>query len=808
MYKREKQLIILYLSFILLLQILFLNFKLASIHSSSGVIIVGEDYDTIQEAINAANPGDTIIVKEGVYFEFNILINKSITLIGENPTNTIIDGQETERPIIVIISPNVRISNFTIMNTTKMRETYGIMIHNAVNVTLANNIIKENYWGICIENSSECKIINNTIINNVWGITFRNKGSSNNIIYNNIINNQIGVSFLDFTCENNIFYHNNLINNTHQTSLFLGKNTQWDNGAEGNYWSDYTGEDTDGNGIGDTPYPVPTSPIDNYPLMEPWKPVRTYTINEYKVTIYSNFTVASFNYSEEYRQVSFYVTGPKNKPGFCNITIPKALLNISENEEWLILIEDKNVTDTVKIKSQTTKTSLYIPINVNGLNLTTQKIRIRIVEKEETNIPPLAKFTFKPTQPKIFESITFLDNSTDPDGTLTSRIWNFGDGNITETNATIIIHTYTKVGTYIVTLTVKDDKNAIDTATAHITVRKLTSTLTINVYPSTIIIGNYTTISGTLTPQKEANITIYYRIQNEENWRILDVTKTNNQGNYMYQWAPDKCGVYEIMASWEGDQETKPANSSIVILEVTKILSELTIELAPLPATVKTNITISGKLKPKITNATIIISYLLYPPNTPELWTYLTIAKTDENGTYKCYWTPVKAGCYIIMASWRGNDITFGANATTGPIFIDRLSSNITIDVEPKNTTIGLEIEINGKITPARAYVNITIKISVNNITLHTKIVKTDQKGNFHYSWFPNEEGVYEIMASWEGDQETKPANSEKVTVYVKKMEKQNNQNLTSYYYCIPILMAILLLSYSYLRKRRKKGRK
>jgi len=45
----------------------------------------------------------------------------------------------------------------------------------------------------------------------------------------------------------------------------------WDNGEEGNYWSDYTGEDLDGNGIGDTPYLIPDKgkATDNYPLMKP-----------------------------------------------------------------------------------------------------------------------------------------------------------------------------------------------------------------------------------------------------------------------------------------------------------------------------------------------------------------------------------------------------------------------------------------------------------------------------------------------------------------------------------------------------------
>ncbi|MEM1590161.1 MAG: NosD domain-containing protein [Candidatus Bathyarchaeia archaeon] len=86
------------------------------------------------------------------------------------------------------------------------------------------------------------------------------------------------------------FYHNNFINNTIQvhSSTPVGKPNVWDNGREGNYWSDYNGTDANGDGIGDTPYiierqtvwiePTTQTPIifgedteDRYPLMKPVK---------------------------------------------------------------------------------------------------------------------------------------------------------------------------------------------------------------------------------------------------------------------------------------------------------------------------------------------------------------------------------------------------------------------------------------------------------------------------------------------------------------------------------------------------------
>jgi len=97
--------------------------------------------------------------------------------------------------------------------------------------------------------------------------------------------------------------------------------------------------------------------------------------------------------------------------------------------------------------------------NNDGLNNTnSQNITV-------LNRPPVASFTESATTVLTGTTITFnASTSYDPDGTIVSYFWDFGDG----TNATgvTVDHSYSDDGTYTVTLTVTDDDGATDTATS------------------------------------------------------------------------------------------------------------------------------------------------------------------------------------------------------------------------------------------------------------------------------------------------------------------------------------------------------
>jgi hypothetical protein len=288
------------------------------VKAGTRTIIVPDDYSTIAAAVRNANDGDTIFVKKGIYEEGTLVIDKSITLVGESAANTIISLNPPWVPTggfdlsgriyaydhaIKITANNVTLSGFSIISRVPSggvpRVTgSGIQItDNYITTGLFLEHAGQNVTGNIVRGGIECvgsdKVIANNILDSVWimaedvlvtGNTISGDngiaiGGWENTVVNNIIENcKVALYFWAYARDNEI-YHNNFINNTKlwQTGNLYNETVgTWDRGyAEGgNYWSDYLlkypyAREIDESGMGDTPYAIDQYNQDNFPLMSP-----------------------------------------------------------------------------------------------------------------------------------------------------------------------------------------------------------------------------------------------------------------------------------------------------------------------------------------------------------------------------------------------------------------------------------------------------------------------------------------------------------------------------------------------------------
>ncbi len=118
--------------------------------------------NNIQKAIQLAKENDTIVVQKGVYPEHDILINKSITLLGKD--RPIINGQ-FKGNILLVQAPNVTIKGFKLSNVaySATSENASIRIEKCKNFHIEDNILEQIYFGIIIYKGKNGIIKNNKI---------------------------------------------------------------------------------------------------------------------------------------------------------------------------------------------------------------------------------------------------------------------------------------------------------------------------------------------------------------------------------------------------------------------------------------------------------------------------------------------------------------------------------------------------------------------------------------------------------------------------------------------------------------------
>lgn len=417
----------------------------------------GADYIYIQNAIEKATSGDTILVSNGSYNE-NLVINKSIQLVGEYKANTTINGNNNNA--ITISSATVEITGFTIKNSNR---------------------------GINLVNSSESTIQNNTFIDNQYGI------------------------HTDENSVNNSIYGNNFVNNTY--NAYDISTNFWYQSLTGNFWDDYTGIDENENSIGDTAYNISGGKNkDLYPLTQPvtQDPIADFSFNPLSPTTQDMITFTDLSTDDEgiiswswdfgdnttsslenpehlysdngIYQINLTVTDIVGATDTYSMSLsvrniaPKASFTFAPQQPTdiqSVFFDDTSTDDDGIIvnwswdfgdgnKTYGNDISYVFPDNGTYI------ITLRVTDDDSatatasetiqvTNVPPTASFTYYSDEETFIvgDTIRFSDHSNDQDGTILSWMWDFDDG----TTSTIKnpTHIYEQSGSYSVKLSITDN---------------------------------------------------------------------------------------------------------------------------------------------------------------------------------------------------------------------------------------------------------------------------------------------------------------------------------------------------------------
>jgi hypothetical protein len=349
----------------------------------------GLNYASIQEAIDAPQTvnGHTILVDSGTY-NTSLVVNKSLRIIGSGINTTVINA--VGEFAVHVVANDVLIEGFSMkggsggltigvyfdhsvnsvlrndsVSGVSFGQGYAVYAAYSDNVTIDQNIVgpdsssgilitnslknfrvSDNYvhdnggYGINANATINGLIIGNSVIGNSYdgiGIGF---GSRDITVTGNTIEgpSEFGLDVIDPDCVGNVIYDNNFIGNSKQASVVSANS--WDNGVEGNYWSDYAGVDQNHDGIGDLPYVLSENNTDNFPLMGAFSVFETSL--GFDVDVISNSSIASFSYFLWNGTIEMRVNSKilGQAYGFCRVSLPHGLM--SEPYNYSVTVDGDN----------------------------------------------------------------------------------------------------------------------------------------------------------------------------------------------------------------------------------------------------------------------------------------------------------------------------------------------------------------------------------------------------------------------------------------------------------------------------------
>lgn len=442
----------------------------------------GGDFTTISEAIANAVDGDRIIVRSGVYNE-NLLVDKNVSIEGENRETTIIEASSNGHTVKLYKLAHCTISNLTIQNAIgtgndniyldecsnvtirdcTIRDSAssdGISLYRCSHITITNCSILSNKQGngIFFIFSSHCTVKNNNISKNQVGI-FLQYQSSDNTISGNVIreNGYIGVRISAsgasaYSPSGNVITENVFIANGQNAEDTTDGLNLWYNPEteKGNYWDDYQGKDANNDGVGDTPYQIPGG-------------------NNQDIYVLGFFQGGGASQNKKpianaggdyYGEVNEPVCLDASKSYDPDGTIVSYTWDFGDGTSG----SGKKVSHTYAAPGDYTVT-LTVRDDDGAVDTDTAVVHIH---ETAVNQKPVPVITMK-SHAHVGELVEFnASKSYDPDGSIISYVWRFGDGKADYGKT--VYHSYSTSGVYRVELVVVDDDGFSNSTIKNITI--------------------------------------------------------------------------------------------------------------------------------------------------------------------------------------------------------------------------------------------------------------------------------------------------------------------------------------------------
>ena len=216
----------------------------------------------------------------------------------------------------------------------------------------------------------------------------------------------------------------------------------------------------------------------------------------------------------------------------------------------------------------------------------TRTINVTLEPLVAVNEPPVALFTYSPPSPGLGEWISFdATASVDPDGSIASYSWNFGDG--TSSAGAVAWHRFSTPGTYQVTLTVQDNNGVSDSTSQMVQVGSLNQspTAAFAFSPTNPAVGAWVQFDGSTSSDPDGSIAAY-------SWNFGD----GSNGSGAVAWHQfSSPGTYQVTLTVQDDDGATDSTSHSIMVGTAALPPVAAFTYAPSSPTVGQAVLLNGQ---------------------------------------------------------------------------------------------------------------------------------------------------------------------------------------------------------------------